>query len=102
MAGTVRWAGVGGGTGQTFAAGPAPAGQAGAPVLRPTGVVIFATLETPTPRFGNHETEARSRHQARTLGPLHNSRGRDGDGSIASGQTVRRGVGHIVMWLLGR
>jgi len=103
MPGSPRWVGVGSGSGQGFVRGPSPAGDRGGAVLRPTGVVVFATLESPGRPYGLH-----GEHQAMSLGAAEPSVSvptspyRAAGGTTAPVQSVRRGLGHVVTWLLGR
>ncbi len=103
MPGSARWVGVVSGSSQGFARGPSLAGNRGEVVLRPTGVVVFATLETPARRDGLHgEHEAMSLGAAAPFAPVLTSPWHEVGGPAAPAPMARRGLGRVATWLLGR
>jgi hypothetical protein len=98
----VRWAGFDSGSGQTVGAVPGPSGRSGGPALRPTGVVVFATLEVPAPYSRYHAGIDSGGGGALRSTPGHDSLGRVADGPAAPIDALRRGVCHTIAWLLGR
>ena len=101
MPGSARWVDVGGGWDHGPGRGPSPAGPRGGAVLRPTGVVVFATVETPARRYGlaaAHEAMSRVAPSVALGTPP----GWGVDRPTAAAHLARRGLGHVVTWLLGR